>query len=127
MIASTVRQIFAAKLRKSAPRIAKAELFPDAQFIHIVRDNHFCGQVGKIPPRWSSRNVRYRLISLQGLAGHARTIAQIVEEACLVSVPLPQTTCFYIGGLQDDEDDRALRWKCRECGYIPHRFHPPVI
>ena len=21
-------------------------------------------------------------------------------------------------GLQDDEDDRALRWKCRECGYI---------
>jgi hypothetical protein len=20
--------------------------------------------------------------------------------------------------LQDDEDDRALRWKCRECGYI---------
>ena len=46
------------------------------------------------------------------------TIAQVVEEACVVSVPLPETTCFYIGGLQDDEDDRALRWKCRECGYI---------
>src|SRR5215469_7376467 len=45
-------------------------------------------------------------------------IAQFLEDACVVSVPSPQTTCFYIGGLQDDEDDRALRWKCRECGYI---------
>ena len=29
--------------------------------------------------------------------GNVLTIAQVVEEACLVSVPLPQTTCFYVG------------------------------
>jgi hypothetical protein len=25
------------------------------------------------------------------------TLAQVIEEPCVVSVPLPQTTCFYIG------------------------------
>src|SRR5437773_7701921 len=31
------------------------------------------------------------------LLGIVLTIAQVVEEACVVSVLLPQTTCFYIG------------------------------
>ena len=49
MIASTVGQFFAATLRKSAPRIAKAELFPDAQFGHIVRDITSVGRLVKSP------------------------------------------------------------------------------
>jgi len=32
--------------------------------------------------------------------------------------PITSNDVLLHGGLQDDEDDRAMRWKCKECGYI---------
>ena len=29
--------------------------------------------------------------------------------------------------LQDAEDDRAFRWKCKECGYIKHFTRPASL
>lgn len=29
--------------------------------------------------------------------------------------------------LQDAEEDRAFRWKCKECGYIKHFTRPPSL
>ena len=46
------------------------------------------------------------------------TIAQVVEDPCVRFGAITSNDVLLHRGLQDDEDDRALRWKCREGGYI---------
>ena len=52
-------------------------------------------------------SVRNHVDSRSGCRRHLRRFGSITSNDVL-----------FHRGLQDAEDDRALRWKCRECGYI---------